>query len=149
MNFGLLLERFDFMKTLPNKPSALIRVALTDLYKIEKDKNYRVDMSMWHFPRYNVDVCSVCFAGSVMAKTLNSVNSKLLFPDSFALPIQNKLLALNEFRRGRIDSGFDYMAIKLPKKMKRNRHVPFYSLSPSQFKSKMRRIANDLKNQGF
>lgn len=36
------------MKKLPKKLSKLLYVALNDLEEIEKDKNYQVDMEIWH-----------------------------------------------------------------------------------------------------
>lgn len=69
---------------LPNKPSELIRLAVKDLVLVENDKRYSVNMHEWHTPwfvdnDYDIDyeseesviICSVCFAGSVMAKTLD------------------------------------------------------------------------------
>ena len=55
------------MKKLPNKPSELLKVALTDLELVEGDSKYRVDMRNWHTPQYD-KTCEVCLAGSVMAK---------------------------------------------------------------------------------
>lgn len=54
---------------LPTKLSALIKVALKDLKKVEKDKNYKVNLSMWH-QTFDDDVCYVCLAGAVLAKSL-------------------------------------------------------------------------------
>ena len=54
--------------TLPDKPSELIRLALSDLEKCEGDSRYEVDMNEWHVPTQKGHVCYVCLAGSVMAK---------------------------------------------------------------------------------
>lgn len=72
------------MKKLPNKLSELIRLAMKDLELVENDEKYKVDMDMgsWHFPWFSeeaehfdvddeVEVCNVCLAGAVMAKTLD------------------------------------------------------------------------------
>lgn len=61
---------------LPTKLSAVTRVALEDLKKVEKSKNFVVNMGTWVNKRFVWDnkvkedrkVCEVCFAGSVMAK---------------------------------------------------------------------------------
>lgn len=81
------------MNELPREPSKLIRLAVGDLKKCEEDSRYEIDMSGWHVPdfvedvkEYNdseVEVCNVCFAGAIMAKTLDcdvSFNGQL---DSF------------------------------------------------------------------
>lgn len=50
----------------------LIRVAVTDLVKCERDPQYKIRMSQWHNGRLHGDgsvKCSVCLAGSVMAQT--------------------------------------------------------------------------------
>ena len=38
------------MSELPSKPSQLIRVALADLAKAERDDRYKIDMGIWHLP---------------------------------------------------------------------------------------------------
>lgn len=59
------------IKVLPRLPSLLIQIAVADLRKAEKDKRFKVDMSIFHTTRSQNDkVCCVCFGGAVMAGTL-------------------------------------------------------------------------------
>ena len=59
-------------RPVPELLSAAIDMAVTDLEAVEKDAAYRVNMSDWHVPNKTPgDFCEVCFAGSIMAKTLN------------------------------------------------------------------------------
>lgn len=92
-------------KTLPSKLSATIRVALDDLEKIERSSRFGVNMGSW-FQR-NEEQCQVCFAGSVMAKTLGVslrvLNDKdnpsgEISPLEFKPAIRRKLFALNNVR---------------------------------------------------
>lgn len=62
------------MKRAPKRLSTAMRIALEDIRKVEKDSRYQVNMHFWHRPviqETGDPVCQVCFAGSVMAKTLN------------------------------------------------------------------------------
>ena len=51
---------------LPSKLSDVILIALEDLEKAEKSKEYEIDMDDWYKPN---GVCKVCFAGAVMAQS--------------------------------------------------------------------------------
>lgn len=53
----------------PTTASAIIRLAINDLTKVEKNKNYKIDMTEWHL-KFENGPCYVCLAGSVMANTL-------------------------------------------------------------------------------
>ena len=53
----------------PSKPSELIRLALRDLRSVERSKKYSVNMHAWHQPLSD-QVCEVCLAGAVMARSL-------------------------------------------------------------------------------
>ena len=67
------------------RPSKLIRIGLKDLAKVERSKTLKVDMGVW------VSDCAVCFAGSVMVKSLSGDPDGSLNPhalsrrNSFAL----------------------------------------------------------------
>lgn len=90
-------------KLLPDKLSALTRVALKDLEKIEQDQRYVVDMSEWHWMDKSGE-CHVCFAGVVMAGTLTSSLYDSLTPVSFDEDTRKKLLALDEMRSGYVQN---------------------------------------------
>tara|TARA_B100002049_G_scaffold181615_3_gene138624 strand:+ start:991 stop:1443 length:453 start_codon:yes stop_codon:yes gene_type:complete len=92
------------MKKLPNIPSELIRVALADLGEVEEDHRYIVSMddyyhqnTDWEFP----GTCTVCFAGAVMARTLNWPFHVNAVPQDFGED-RLALKALDELRRGEV-----------------------------------------------
>lgn len=65
------VKKFKQFGKLPGKPSALIRIALDDLKKAEKDPTMKISMDTWlQVAKNGVDKCAVCMAGSVMAKRL-------------------------------------------------------------------------------
>jgi hypothetical protein len=112
--------------TLPDKPSDLLSVALYDLYACSQDSAYDINFNEWHKPlqkrdntqfsnKTEPDVCQVCFAGSIMAKTLGcdstqrvEANNVILFHKDTIL----KLMAVDEFRKGHINSALDIMGLK-------------------------------------
>lgn len=94
---------------LPDKPSDLIELALADLAAVEADGRYKVHMNMWHEPRSGF--CAVCFAGSVMAKTLGTNPGKCTAPIDYDENTRDKLVALDGFREGYIEDGLSYMGI--------------------------------------
>lgn len=94
------------MKRLPDKPSDLIRLALHDLELVEQDPRYKVDMGEWHQSYRNK--CEVCFAGAVIAKSIKANYKKRLYPAFFDDDTQQKLLALDSLRTGKIAFGLYY-----------------------------------------
>jgi hypothetical protein len=100
---------------LPDKLSALIRVAVADMRKVQADPRYELDARTWHEPRDTDDnkaVCAVCMAGAVMANTLSAdLNDDLSIGD-FG-DDADKLDALDDVRGGFCDDavarvrGFD------------------------------------------
>ena len=57
--------------TLPNKPSALVRVARRDLIACMKQpKKFAINMGTWMNQYHPDGPCTVCQAGAVMARTL-------------------------------------------------------------------------------
>lgn len=90
------------------KISEVLTLGLRDLKKVEMDKRYVVDMDDWHSPMserwkggkwVKQKTCSVCFAGSVMAKTLGAkptMDREIEdFPGS-----ENALIFLDRIRSG-------------------------------------------------
>lgn len=86
------------------KPSELIRVALADLDKCDRDPQYEVYMQDWHSPGEN-GCCLVCFAGAVMAKSFGLSPDSEHHPDDFAPLVGARLEAVDFFRMGAIASG--------------------------------------------
>lgn len=93
---------------LPDKPSALIRLALDDLRKVERDARYAVDMGYWHTgtwePEHN-NTCMVCLAGAVMAGTLGADPTQVRYPDCYSLETEARLESLDCFRVGNVRNG--------------------------------------------
>lgn len=88
---------------LPSKLSDLIRVALSDFEKVEKNKKYKIEMRVWHFPnRSNRGKCEVGFAGSVIAGTLKANIEEQLSLRNFREKEAYKLLALDFCGEGNI-----------------------------------------------
>lgn len=154
---------------LPNKPSQLIRTALADFKAVERLKGYEVDMSVWHAKPtvYTGDgkkveeaaKCAVCFAGSVMARTLKVKPDDSVELNDFDNDTENKLRALESFRTGGIADAFTYLDIAKPDPedtpFKMVMYIPDevdvaeYALDPSQFKKDMAKLADNLKMAGF
>lgn len=133
---------------LPDKPSELIRLALKDLSKCERSKRYEVDMEKWHSPE--AGRCLVCLAGAVMANTLRVSPEVKTTPSRLCISGSgnNKLLALDYFRKGHIlcgleSIGIDYRA--LPAAVV----VTQYWIDPKAFKRDMRRMATMLEQAGL
>lgn len=99
---------------LPMKMSALIKIALTDIRKVERDtKKFVLDMGIYFNPNVDVTcststgdvldaykVCSLCAAGAVMAFSLGKANSlEELTPDSFPGNVK-QLQAIDSLRQG-------------------------------------------------
>lgn len=128
---------------LPNKPSQLLEVALSDLAKVERSKKYRVKMNAYHEPCGKI--CQVCLAGAVMAKTLDVDKSLFKRPWSFNTATSKKLHALDALRLGDIGGAFTELGIKTPKGLRENVFVTEYQTSPRDFKKDLRKIIKSLK----
>lgn len=138
---------------LPDRPSALIRLALADLRAVEQLKSYEVDMGCYHLGQEKEierDKCLVCFAGAVMARTLEVPKTRDADPDRFDRDTQDKLYALDHFRRGMIELAFDDMGIDLDDKwIPRSVAVAHYSHDKKQFKKDMADMADVLESRGL
>lgn len=96
---------------LPDKLSDLILISLADLEKCENDPNYRIDMDSWHhfvsldnaFASIS-NVCHVCLAGAVAAKSLGiPITADLAFQDEREY---KKLIAIDSIRAGQFTLAF-------------------------------------------
>lgn len=117
------------IRVLPKKMSSLIKIALKDITKAEKDKEkFIIDMSSWLSPKEGVTcqtdsgfeipmkektVCILCLAGTVMAFTLGGLkkqtrNDVEYVPDDFG---DNKLqlLAIDSLRQGDVGDAAGYL----------------------------------------
>lgn len=132
---------------LPDKPSALIRLALRDLEKCERSSKYKVEMAYWHDPNGK---CKVCLAGSVIAKTLGVKPNQQLHPDDCTdNDTRRKLFALNAFRLGGIHGGLDEMGIERPNTIPMTVPREFYKENSTKFKVFMRGVATMLAKEGL
>jgi len=135
---------------LPDKPSDLILLAINDLKAVEQSEKYVIDMSTFHDPDYAVNgKCAVCFAGSVMAKSLKCVPTKAYDPARFDDKTMKQLYALDSFRQGDIASGFDYLGIHLPDLVRSEIEVQDYDDDRELFKEQLTKLAKDLKALGY
>lgn len=133
----------DLALTLPDKPSALLRLALDDLAKVEAlSDRYQVDMERWHLPDAARSKCSVCLAGSVMAMSLGADPTMALDPyEWWDDTIEKKLELLNELRLGNTATISGARCL--------SRSVPHYSTSPTQFRTALLSLASDLEALGL
>ena len=138
------------MSELPDKPSELIRLALADLRKCEADPRYVIDMAEWHRP-VTSELCSVCLAGSVMARSLGRDIWIDLVPSTFESDTRNKLHALDYFRSGHV--GLALATMKAPEeiisRIEFDRKITPYDSSVMRFYKDMARLADDLEKAGL
>jgi hypothetical protein len=138
------------MIRLPNAPSALIRLALADLHKVEEDDRYEVDMEEWHWPNSRDGRCHVCLAGAVMAGTLEVPPEDHILPASFALD-GTKLRALNSLRLGYVHHALEHLFGRkpIPDGVPERMDVPQYRHDPVGFYREMRVMADILEEAGL
>lgn len=135
-------------KQLPDLPSALLRVALADLEAVEAQPDrYRVEMGTWHEPDKEAQVCLVCMAGAVMAKTLGISDKEDLVPAE--TEDENKLNAINEFRIGLISHGLSLLDFHKPLGMAYSRHASKYHEEPKAFKQYIRNLIAEFEAAGI
>lgn len=151
---------------LPKLPSDLIRLALKDLALIERSKIYDLDMGEWHTTGEDEErgvTCAVCFAGAVMARTLKAPINKSMGPEHVSFPSYNqkRLMALDEFRGGCIQTGLQTISNKFSQTYLMNKHDGIfckienlsealdYHADPAGFKRTMRKIANLFEKMGL
>lgn len=135
---------------LPNKPSALIRVALADLRKVEALPDiYRVNMDVWHREHLVDAVCEVCLAGSVIATELGVQPNEHRGPEDFDRETTWKLYALNEFRVGNVFDGLCYLDRADLWFGADTRAITDYAANPAGFHKDMQKLASDLEAVGL
>ena len=84
---------------LPSVPSALIRLALADLAKVEADPQYVVDMNEWHMPHED-GLCHVGLAGAVMAGSVGIAPHQSFDFWVIGDVMRGQMLALDTFQAG-------------------------------------------------
>ncbi len=134
---------------LPRKMSALIRIALEDLTKVERSKVYEVQMGNWHLPLAD-GKCAVCFAGAVMAKTCNFKKSADVFPRRSSMGDNlDQFFALDSLRQGEIGLAASELHLGLNIILPEDRSITPYSSDPKQFRADMRKLALDLEGMNL
>jgi hypothetical protein len=141
---------------LPKTPSKLIRLALHDFRKIEKDKRYRINMGDWHSPRsigegrHTRQVCQVCLAGSVMARRGGCRPDEEFSVWRMHDTNQNALDALDSFRIGNVVEALYVLGYDMPEKgLRAHERITPYCINPGKFKRDMRKLATRLKKAGL
>ncbi len=147
---------------LPDLPSDLILVALADLEAVERSKRYNINVNEWHKPVRFSNTCAVCFAGSVIAKTLKTDPTTTVDPFSFDGDTADKLSALNSFRQGFIKEGLLEMqlaptdlweSVVSPGSTYNDDQIfpvpPYSKKNAKQFKAALMDIAGILKSEGL
>jgi hypothetical protein len=145
--------------SLPDKPSELLEVALHDLELVEQNPLYEIDMSKWHSAgqtskRFENGIvvetntpCEVCLAGSVLAMSLEIPRDTYVDPcDLGDQVLHNKLLAIDQLRRGEIDEALDRLSIEQPDLLPDNVNVVDYVYDKERFKSDIRKLIELLKS---
>lgn len=141
---------------LPTKPSELIFLAIADLWAAEASPKHEIYMSDWHSPNKTTKKCNVCFAGAVMAGTLQTAPQDKLEPFEFDYHTQQRLLALDDLRQGcytptisRINRTIPDGAQKLDgQKIAGYREIREYCNNPKGFVDDMIRFAWELHDVG-
>ncbi len=132
---------------LPDLPSALIRLAMKDLREVEADPRYAVDMEDWHQPNGIMNVCQVCLAGSIMAKTFQTNPEQsfraVQFEDEW------KLASLDYFRCGGITDGLEALNIPSETVPIENRHIVPYTVDRERFHEQMEELAHEFAEFGL
>ncbi|MCY4588289.1 MAG: hypothetical protein OXB98_19840 [Bryobacterales bacterium] len=83
--------------SLPDTMSGLLATAIADARKLDP-KTYHPDCYRWHTAEK--DTCAICFAGSLIAGTLQTSPDKTVFPESFTGDVPAKLDSLDCMRLG-------------------------------------------------
>lgn len=141
------------MKTLPDKASELIRLAIDDLEKTEKDDRYKINMTRWHVPDYeDYKVCSVCLAGAVMAQSLDANPYEWVSPSVYQIDVALKLKALNYLRYMVgycLEDGLALLDQTMPENLVLPDNPVEYEKDPGLFKQQMRDLASELERCGL
>lgn len=134
--------------------SALIKVALADLAKVERSKKFVVNMSTWMAQGHR-GPCEVCFAGSVMAKSLGAVMEvghcgAMCYPEDFSDRNAQAFYALNCLRNGQVSSAARHLGRLAAHRLEPlDRRVVAYGIAPKAWRRDMRKLVRDLEAEGL
>ena len=143
---------------LPDELSDTIILALAEERKCNRSPKYTVDMNEYHYPIFfgglqKLNTCFVCFAGGIISQTLKCPINKSAGPYDFDLSTRNKLISLDDIRRGKIYTGMHNFYLGKRRinynDSLSNWEVPEYGDSRLEFRKTMKRIAVFLKKEGY
>lgn len=135
------------MSKLPGNPAELIRVALSDLRKVEADPRYDVDMRWWHKAAVTEGgVCSVCPVGAVMAGTLGADPESDWEPWEF--DDRKKLFALDYLILGWVSIGLNCLDAPRPAGLPSVTPITPYDEDLEQFHKDMSELADMIEAAG-
>ena len=101
------------MTALPNKLSALLRIAVEDAQKCEADPRYLLRMGDWHVPSDSTLRCEVCMAGAVMAQRFGAEPIASFAPTDYDDATAEAFWAIDAMRRGYFDSAAEEINLRL------------------------------------
>lgn len=153
----------------PETLSAAIFMALKDLEWVEKSKLFTVQMGNWfsaanHKSNKCKDKCEVCFAGSVMAKTLKSDPKKSKDMASFGKEWKRVFNALDFVREYQVsealnifddgDDALNFVGEFLMEKYRYENPLAWedgdeYQDNPDSFKKHMLWMATEMEKLGY
>jgi len=124
---------------MPTKLSSLIYHGLGDFLKCIASPRFEINMVYWVKPDDETNQCSVCLAGSVLAKTFNHQNVSAL-----SRSIPNWARALNEVRGGNIRDALRLLGLEWPSDFSIDYDMPEFSDEPEAFINTLYQIAFEL-----
>ena len=147
----ILPETKPTTRELPDKLSDLILVALEDLEKAEASRRHEVRMAHWHEQQHGMgdNKCFVCFAGGVMAFSLNAPAGETVHTVHWGEAIRDKLYALNQVRIGAVQQALELMGHQKSNWPNEIRRTPMYELDAQGFKRCMHDLAGRLEAAGY
>lgn len=139
--------------TLPDTLSGLLRVAVNDYLSCLQDPHYGINMLQWHEP--GKDVCYVCLAGAVMARSLGTGREESKAPNDFLRSVFWKLQALDHLREGLIHAAASVLKLEdrphgpSVNRVLNNKYGNKRFPNPEEFTRDMLTLANRLEEAGF
>lgn len=141
--------------------SAVIRVALEDLARVEADPRYEVNMGVWH-DNFGHGRCHVCLAGAVIAGTMGvpptqkisapedavSLYTRKEMSEAVADGVQTRLTALDFVRIGDIGYALIWADQRPPKDIEWPPVTP-YEDDPAAFRRDLLAVAAALEERGL
>lgn len=136
---------------LPDKPSDLLACALGDLIRVERSRDYRINMGTWYSG--GPGACEVCMAGSVIVGTLGmraEAGGRAQHPSSLLdRALARKLRAINLLRIGDIGGACGELGVTKPARCPSHWLIHDYTFNPPAFKRDMRVLIKLLRTHGI